>query len=148
MTKSKKQNTAKTTGSITKKINIDTVDVFVYGTLKKGGYFSKSFDSVRERSVPSRIKGTLFNIGNGEFPGVVLNNENEVVGELHTYRERKDVLKLMDHIEGVEQKLFKREMTSVKLENNEIKEAIIYTFNQSTDDFEIIKDGVWKIEEE
>ena len=44
---------------------------FVYGTLKVGGRFAKSFDNLRSSFTEARIEGfDLFDLGN--FPGIVI----------------------------------------------------------------------------
>ena len=126
----------------------NTVDIFVYGTLKVGGYFADYFDGIRKKSVQAKVKGTLFRIVYGWFPGLILGGESEVTGELHTYSNAKEVLQVMDEIEGVREKLFKREIALVKLDTGEVREAVVYTFNQSTQGSEAVESGVWDIEED
>ena len=54
----------------------NTVKVFVYGTLKQGGYFAKRFDKFRLSNKLGKTKGTMFNVFNS-YPGLVLTGNTE-----------------------------------------------------------------------
>lgn len=69
--------------------------VFVYGTLKSGmvrhGVLRES-----EKIGEDAIKGTMINLGS--FPGVVLQGNDIIHGEVYYVNER--TLETLDHIEG------------------------------------------------
>jgi gamma-glutamylcyclotransferase (GGCT)/AIG2-like uncharacterized protein YtfP len=85
--------------------NKESIDVFVYGTLKQGGRLLNS--ALRDRLVSVKkatLRGaTLYDLG--PFPGISLRREEdkgrEVIGELHTYKDPEFVINMMDQIEGV-----------------------------------------------
>ena len=121
--------------------------VFVYGTLKVGGRFSKRFDPVRTSVKIGSIKGTLYDLGS--FPGVKLNSSDEVVGEIHTYTQAEDVEKSLDRIEGYfgenhPHNLYnKKEVEVTTAEGAEI--CKVYEFAKDVEKFTKIKEGVWKV---
>jgi len=127
----------------------DLVNIFVYGTLKVGGYYAGYFDQVRLCSVPCTIKGALYRITGGWFPGLILDETRTVHGELHVYKNAKKVIALMDTIEGVSSGLFRKETVNVKIEDNKNKEAIVYVFNHiiTENNAVIIETGTWPIDE-
>lgn len=122
----------------------DTIKVFVYGTLKVGGHFAAEFNSVRLDSKPGTIQGTLYSITDGFFPGVKLEGKGEVHGELHTYEKAEAVLARLDQIEG-EGYLYDRTAVEVRLDDGEVEEAITYIYKHSTENDEIIENGVFEI---
>ncbi len=126
----------------------ETGKVFVYGTLKVGGYFAEHFNSVRLKSSKAKIKGTLFD--SGQFPAMKLDGKHVVHGELHEYSNFVEVILQMDRIEGYngekdrEFNLYNRTKTMVETdEGNKI--AVIYEFNKSTVNMPIIETGIWEI---
>lgn len=110
-----------------------TVEVFVYGTLKQGGRLSNP--TLKDRLVDVKkatLKGaTLYDLGS--FPGISLrkdeDKDREVIGELHTYKDPKTVVDMMDRIEGVgsteDNSLFVRQEAIVQTEDGEYS-AIVY----------------------
>lgn len=114
------------------------VNVFVYGTLRKGqirhgvlkgslfiGYgFLKGYDMYNLGSFPAIVKGS----------GVVY-------GEVYSTNE--ETLKTLDYIEGVDCGLYKRELKTIELESGEVIEAFVYVFSRSLSGAARIKDGDW-----
>ena len=129
-----------------------SVKIFVYGTLKVGGYYASRFDEVRDSSVDATVCGKLYGSPYG-YPRLVLAPESDrftVRGELHTYRDPEHVIKLMDHIEGYEENrtdnLYNRKIVKVRLDNGVEEEAFIYEYAQPIErGAEIIKSGIWEI---
>ena len=126
--------------------------IFVYGTLKEGGRFAEvykdKFDPLRKGIRPAKIKGTLFNLGS--FPGVKLEGDAEVKGEIHSFDEFDAILKIMDRIEGYRgpdnpDNLFNRETVEAELDDGSTEEAVIYTFARDANGAKIVEDGVWAI---
>jgi|APCry1669188970_1035186.scaffolds.fasta_scaffold02208_4 gamma-glutamylcyclotransferase (GGCT)/AIG2-like uncharacterized protein YtfP len=131
-------------------MNTKTDLFFVYGSLKKGGYFSHKFDSLRIESICAEIDGfNLFDLG--DFP-CILPGKGKVIGELHTYIEPKLATMLMDTVERYNSTLnngmYIRKRVSVKTINNEVFEANVYVFNCELPHYaKIVKNGFWNIGE-
>lgn len=129
--------------------------IFVYGTLKLGGFYADQFDSFRIDSVKGHIEGNLYDLGS--FPGILLSGKNKVHGELHKYSEFDTVIKLMDQIEGYRgenhpDNFYERKAVEVTTETGEIIEAVTYSLaaKQLLDivekggDSMKVKDGTWE----
>ena len=128
----------------------DRGHVFVYGTLKMGGYFSSLFDKERLWVQPATIKGTLYDIG--PAPGLSLEGSNLVHGELHLYKDFSYVIRQMDRIEG-----FIHEGSKFNLYDRQVIEvdtplgrhtAVVYTIRQSLTIHKRVKkieNGIWPI---
>jgi len=129
------------------------VKVFVYGTLKVGGYFAKRFDGVRLSSVKATVSGKLY--GGKDYPRLLLAPEEEaclVYGELHTYFKADEVIKAMDSIEGYREdqskvyNLYNRKLIKVKLEDGTEEEAFIYEYAHKPEfDADVLESGKWEI---
>lgn len=79
----------------------DQYHVFVYGTLKVGGYFATQFDKFRTKSIDARLRGyKLMDLG--AYPAIIEsdNHADMVYGELHSYDSFPSVQRAMDMIEG------------------------------------------------
>ena len=134
---------------------MDTVKIFVYGTLKVGGLFSDEFNRFRLDTKPAFIDSYLM-FDFGKFPGIVYSkgSKSMVYGELHTYSDPKSVLELMDYIEGYypnnkKSSLFLRKYVKVSLESEKVKAfTYVYASFSATKSFKLIKDGIWKKEDE
>jgi len=127
---------------------MNELKVFVYGTLKVGGRFSKRFDSVRTSVKTGSIKGTLYDLGS--FPGVKLNTEESTIfGEVHTYTQAKDVEASLDRIEGYfgedhPHNLYNKKQVEVLTENG-TETCMVYEFAKDVEKFTKVKEGIWKI---
>lgn len=127
--------------------------VFVYGTLKEGGYYSKSFDEERVSAKPAKLTGaTMFDLGH--FPGIVIDGVGTVRGELHLYKEFTDVVRRFDRIEGHRKRnhdgnLYNKHVVEVETEDGEKVKAMVYTLNThriSVEGREKVEDGTWQID--
>ncbi|MEM7792344.1 MAG: gamma-glutamylcyclotransferase family protein [Verrucomicrobiota bacterium] len=68
--------------------------VFVYGTLKPGGFYWPRFCEGKVSDVqPAKIRGSLYDLHVG-YPGLVLGGENWVEGYVLTFPQEKDFLQL------------------------------------------------------
>lgn len=121
--------------------------VFVYGTLKIGGRFAQYFNPYRVSVKKGQIKGTMFNLGS--FPGVVLNGDTIIEGEIHEYNQADSTEANLDSLEG-----FRGNNNSTNLYNKDIVEVTtdtgtelckVYTFARSIEGFKKIKEGIWEI---
>lgn len=123
--------------------------VFVYGSLKAGGFFSYGFDQLRLASVPATIRGTMYDLW--AFPGVVLEGDGQIHGELHTYRHFSEVVQAFDYIEGYrrgnpESNLYLKKVVEVTTMDGHKKRAIVYTINTQRINlgrYDVVKDGKW-----
>lgn len=133
--------------SNSKKINNK---IFVYGTLKVGGFFAQNFDQVRRSSQKASIKGTMFSV-HDSYPAVVLEGDMDIQGEVHEYDDINAVLQQLDHIEGCVgegaycHNLYNRFIVNVQTTDGNTVEAWMYTFNQSTDGLREVENGSWAI---
>lgn len=123
------------------------VKIFVYGTLKIGGYYSKYLDKYRHSSEKAILHGALFNTG--EFPALTEKGDDIIHGELHEYKEPETALSTMDHIEGFigknsDMNLFIRKKAIVYPENSDKCMAYVYFFTRNTDKMKQIKNGKWR----
>ncbi len=125
--------------------------IFVYGTLKEGGYFANNFDTARLSSRRATLAGTMLSMGS--FPGVILNGNGVVLGEIHEYGNVDSVLRALDCIEGcsgAEENtgdLYHRKVVKVSTEDGE-EDAWTYTINIDSSEiplYEVVADGEWKI---
>lgn len=126
-----------------------SIDIFVYGTLKIGGYFAKQFDRFRVSSKSATIQGTLFQTDEG-YPALIKKGQDIIHGELHTYRDPTNVLNKMDYIEGfygekVKNNLFTREKILINTDDGNECEALVYFYNHNTDKNKRIENGIWKL---
>jgi len=125
------------------------VKVFVYGTLKVGGYYASNFDNVRINVKQAMVPGKIY--GGAGYPRLRLNDDGELVyGELHTYEEGDNVLQLMDRIEGYNPKgtnnLYNRKKIKVLLENGDSEEAYVYEYaSELSGRAEVVESGKWEI---
>lgn len=124
--------------------------VFVYGTLKVGGFFAEEFDDVRLSFKPAHIEAVLLDLSS--FPGIKTNINGRVYGEVHEYNQFEDVVESMDSIEGYfgpenKNNLFNRIKVIATDENEEEMEVIAYEFAQDLPDEKerIIESGIWDI---
>ena len=127
--------------------------VFVYGTLKVGGYYAENFDRVRVSSRRATLKGEMFSFIN--FPGISLDGDNTIIGEIHEYDEITSVMKVLDKIEGCSGKvgkkddLYNREVTQVTTSTGK-EHAWVYTINVKNRDMlassDIVESGEWIID--
>lgn len=125
-----------------------TVKVFVYGTLKQGGYFAKLFDKFRLSNKLGKTKGTMFNVF-GSYPGLVLTGNTEIKGEVHVYSNAKTVEEALDRIEGFNFKgcitnLYDKQKIIVNTEDGE-EECLVYIYARDVSKLEQILDGEWKL---
>ena len=126
---------------------MNELKIFVYGTLKVGGRFSKRFDQVRTSVKKGTIKGTLYDLGS--FPGVKLGTDTEVLGEVHTYTQAKEVEASLDRIEGYigedhPHNLYNKKQVQVVTDDG-IETCLIYEFARDAEKFTKIKEGIWQV---
>ena len=114
------------------------VNIFVYGTLKKGYPNHNRFCSHATRIIPCTIRGTMYDTKLG-FPALQLKNNQTIYGELITVPKKQ--LPLFDYLEGVPD-FYQREIIDVKI-NNKIEKAYVYTMKILPFNSTIVKNGNW-----
>jgi gamma-glutamylcyclotransferase (GGCT)/AIG2-like uncharacterized protein YtfP len=124
---------------------------FVYGTLKEGGYYSHGFKEFRKKVVNATVKGTLYDLGS--FPGMRLEGNNIVHGEVHEYADPEHVTARMDRIEGYagpgKNNFYERVKVMASLDGEEEPvEVETYVFARPIDEDKKVDDGNWVIEKE
>lgn len=137
---------------VEKKGNEEILRVFVYGTLKKGGRLSRPVEHDRISAVDGIVNGSMFDVGGGCYPAVIFGGNDKVNGEVHEYRNAKEVLQTMDRIEGFsgevkkrgEGNLYNRIEVDVEV-NGKIVKCSTYEYNHNTDRMAQITNGVWEI---
>ena len=112
--------------------------IFVYGTLRRG--YSQNVALQRlgaEYLGRGTTQGDLFDLG--DFPGArsTAKASSRIAGEIYRLPNPSQALPVLDEIEGLrpaapELSLFRREMTTVKLENGQETMAWVYWLNRST----------------
>lgn len=131
----------------------ETGQVFVYGTLKVGGYFAERFNHLRLNSKNATIKGALLDLG--DFPGIKTEVDGQVHGEIHEYNDFENVVYEMDLIEGYSgpnrHNLFNRIKVIATDDSEEAveTEVIAYEFAQELPGEVIeryrVESGIWQI---
>jgi len=103
--------------------------IFVYGTLRTGGEFSRFLPKER-KSVICKMTGLrMYSLK--QFPGAIKTNDPDdyVIGELQEYnlpaKEEVELIELLDQIENIASGLFKR--SSIPLPDGD--KALIYEFS-------------------
>lgn len=124
--------------------------LFVYGSLRSGfksfafEYISRYFTFVSN----GKVKGSLHDMG--AYPAAKPTNEAQfIVGELYAINHQDEfsfAIAQLDDYEGVncedgEEPLFRRETTTVLLDDGKQTEAWVYWFNGNTDNKPIIESG-------
>lgn len=117
--------------------NKQSINIFVYGTLKVGGRFARQFDGVRKKVRESSIGGTMFNV-NGMYPMILIGTGDTIFGELHTYSPSEGVLDGMDRIEGYPS-LYGRTVVPIGRK----KAWVYHGSEEQVVGLEKIKSGIW-----
>jgi gamma-glutamylcyclotransferase (GGCT)/AIG2-like uncharacterized protein YtfP len=122
--------------------------VFVYGTLKVGGYFSSNVSDLLLNHKPASINAIMYSIDDS-YPGIIEGGNSKVKGEVHTFSDKKEALRRMDRIEGYYKEgdannLYNRVKTTVETEDGD-EEVYTYVFARSIGNYKPIKTGIWKI---
>ncbi len=127
---------------------MNTSYLFVYGTLQLDADNDMSRFLSLNSSVFSKayIQGKLYKIF--WFPGVVLSEDasEKVYGTLFQLHNVSDTLRFLDDYEGfyesnIEESLFRREITTVFLENGNSIDAWVYLYNQNIENKQRILSG-------
>lgn len=117
---------------------MSNVNMFVYGSLKRGYPNHRLLESCMISCKQATIKGTLYDIKLG-FPALQLKGNYTIKGELAQIDER--VLPYFDHFEGVP-RFYQREETDVNVDGKTVK-AYVYTMKILPANSSIIKNGQW-----
>ena len=125
-------------------------NIFVYGSLRKG-FHSDAYNYISRyfylAAADAKVKGKLYDLG--EYPAAVATNEDYfIIGELYHISHDEEfswAIEQLDDYEGInieahEQATYKRELTTVHV-NNETVTAWIYWFTGSVEGKPLIASG-------
>lgn len=118
---------------------MEFVNLFVYGSLKRGYPNHPILQSCVKEIKNATIKGTLYDIKLG-FPAVQLKGNYTIKGELAIIP--KEYLEYFDYFEGVP-RLYQRQMVKVTTEDNKTTDAFVYTMRVLPLGSSIIGSGNW-----
>ncbi|WP_298342852.1 gamma-glutamylcyclotransferase family protein [uncultured Algibacter sp.] len=122
--------------------------LFVYGTLQHDAKNNMSQFLCLNSNVLGKgyIYGRLYKIS--WFPGVILSTDTseKVYGTLFKLHTTSEILHFLDEYEGfidsnIEESLFRREITTVFLENGNSIDAWVYIYNQNIENKQRILSG-------
>lgn len=119
--------------------------VFLYGGLMRGfeTHESLNLDTMTDFLGGASCRGTLYDLG--EYPGMTLEGNGRVLGEL--YRPRNDeAIPLMDrhedyHPESRQGSTYVRRLE--EMVDRDLK-AWVYVYNGPTNGYEVIESGSWR----
>lgn len=114
------------------------VNIFVYGSLKRGRGNHDYFCQNMTQCIPCTIKGTLYDTGWG-FPALELSGEQVVHGELITVPLAD--LPAFDYLEGVP-RFYQRNEIVIDINGEKIK-SFVYTMDCSRKGFKKVESGNW-----
>jgi len=122
--------------------------LFVYGSLKPGGWAAHLLEDDVENPQEGTTKGTLHNCGS--YPALdIFNVENNTTGLVYDVKvgREDELLVRLDALEGYP-RLFDRTDTNVSLMDGEEVTALVY-FGYDTRLFDspIVEGGVWSADE-
>ena len=126
--------------------------LFVYGSLRSGfhhpafQYISRYF----RLEASGRIRGSLYDLG--QFPAAVpCGDDHFIVGELYIIKDEAEfsyAIEQLDDYEGViveedegETPMYRREVSTIYLDNNATKLAWVYSYNDSVEGKPLITSG-------
>jgi gamma-glutamylcyclotransferase (GGCT)/AIG2-like uncharacterized protein YtfP len=123
--------------------------VFAYGTLKRG--FSRFHLPVlarlRRRVEPAELRGTLYDLGT--YPGLVLQGEGTVKGEVHLFADIEQALGVLDRLEGYlgdgnPANLFRRQLVEARDRRGRRRRCWTYVYAGRTSELQHIDSGMWR----
>lgn len=114
--------------------------LFVYGTLRDGQSARRMLEAYVRASEPARCRGTMYAFASG-YPGVILDGDTTLVGELLHLDDLDKALPLLDAYEGDD---FTRILGDVEAGNG-IERAWIYVLSDPEQAASAISvpDGDW-----
>ena len=134
---------------------METVDVFVYGTLKPGGlYFPHYCGAYLKQSQAAQVRGLLYDLPHLGYPVVTLGN-GWVKGYLFTLRQA--ALPGLDRLEGYapqngdlqeeygEVAYTRQQVMVFDLSGCPLQEAWIYTVDRAPAEAVLLPNGEWNI---
>jgi gamma-glutamylcyclotransferase (GGCT)/AIG2-like uncharacterized protein YtfP len=120
--------------------------IFVYGTLKRG---EKAHRELRRKYgvqfvSEARIRGNLYKLHGEAFPGAVHTPAQNrfVEGDLFALRDPEKTLPDLDHFEGVDEGLFRRELVDVWACGRRVK-AWAYLYARPLTGAQLIPAGIY-----
>jgi len=124
----------------------DTLKFFVYGTLRIGGPLASLFygQGRMSRTVPTFVSATAQGEirDTGDFPGAHFGGTGTIIGDLVTFTmvDPELILGRMDHLEMVQQGVYKRVKIKARLEDGTEEEAWAYEWTCPSSPWETLKE--------
>jgi gamma-glutamylcyclotransferase (GGCT)/AIG2-like uncharacterized protein YtfP len=119
--------------------------VFLYGSLMRGFEMHDALDlpTMTEFAGGAQCKGRLYDLG--EYPGMTLEGNGRVQGELYRVRS-EGAIDLIDRHEGYYPETREGSTYVRRLEEmvDRDMKAWVYVYNGSTDGHEVIESGSWR----
>jgi gamma-glutamylcyclotransferase (GGCT)/AIG2-like uncharacterized protein YtfP len=120
--------------------------VFVYGTLKRGFSRSLAFAGLRRRAEAADLEGMLYDLGT--YPGLKLEGDDLIQGEIHLFDDIGRVLRVLDLIEGYRGEghpgnLFRRTLVTARDRRGRRRSCWAYVYCGPTLESQRIIPGVW-----
>ena len=113
--------------------------LFVYGTLKKGYYNYLRVESLVTRVTGGwHVSGTLYNLG--PYPGLDLEGDQPVRGELLESDRLAELLRVTDEIEGNE---YERVSVEVSADDGSTRRVWTYRYLGETSGLQRLTAGEW-----
>ena len=119
-------------------MNTEYINIFVYGTLKKGYPNHDAFCRNATRIIPYKIKGTMYDTKMG-FPAIQLKGNYDIYGQIITVP--LEDLPNFDYLQGVPS-FYQRQTIEITIDNKREK-AYVYTMRILPFNSTIMKIGNW-----
>jgi len=120
--------------------------LFVYGTLKRGGKFHRELakDGAVDFIGDARVRGALYRLKNSDYPGAIPTSDSNryVHGQLFLLKNPKRTLAAMDDFEEVGEGLFRRELVDVWTSKGRTK-AWVYFYARPVGQSDPLPSGVY-----
>jgi len=117
------------------------INLFVYGTLKRGFGMNRMFNNSKFVGKASTGKGYKM-ISLGGYPGVLFGGEGSVSGEV--YEVSEDVLTQCDHYES-NGFLYNRKRILISVDGEEIKKVCwVYFYARDYQNCKEVINGIWE----
>lgn len=133
---------------------MNTVNVFVYGTLKLGGYFADLYkdvlDPLRVGVTEATVQCSLYQSIYG-WPFAVIDDYSTMKGEIHEFIEPEKALEIFDLIEGYDVErdsgLFSRRIIKAETTDGNKIDVLMYLYVNKFDSiiYKKIENGIWEV---
>lgn len=116
--------------------------VFVYGTLMTGFGANSMLTAGATLLGPATVEGKMYDI-NGGFPGIILGEGSQVIGELYEVTDEA-ILPRLDNYEGHRGNVPSSLYSKHEVTTGNGYQATVYQFNHSVAQHAEVSDGDWR----